>query len=221
MSSSAHPLWVAVTNLGDSAVMLPCIALVALWLAIPEASRGLALRWLLLTLGVMGVVAASKLAFMGWLVSLPGLDFIGLSGHCAIAAVVWPGLGGLLGGRRSARWQGIGVGLGALVALAVSASRLAIHAHSVSETVLGTLLGGVGGAIFLIRYRAGWRLPERVYVALLSLLLVLPLVYGHRFPSEPLLAHLARQLSGHAAYQRHDLHRFRERAGNAAASAVL
>ena len=221
MSASAHPWWVAVTNLGDSAVMLPCIALIALWLVIPAATRGLALRWLLLTLGVMAVVAASKLAFMGWLVSLPGLDFIGLSGHCAIAAVVWPGLGGLLGGRRSVRWQAAGIGLGALIALAVSASRLVLHAHSVSEAVLGTLLGGVGALAFLIRHRARWRLPERVYVALLSLLLVLPLVYGHRFPSEPLLAHLARQLSGHAAYQREDLQRLRERAGNAAASAVL
>jgi len=195
----------SITNLGDSAVMLPCIALITLWLAIPAPTRGMAWRWLLVALGVVLLVTASKLAFMGWRLSLPGLDFTGLSGHSAIAAVVWPALGGLLGGRRSALWQALGVMLGVLVALTVGYSRLVLHAHSISEAVLGLLVGGGASLVFLYNYRVRWCLPERVYVALLSLLLVLPFVYGHRFPSESMLENIAHQLSGHPAYVRQDM----------------
>ncbi|MEO5831058.1 MAG: hypothetical protein ABIQ36_10885 [Rhodanobacter sp.] len=57
--------------------------------------------------------------------------------------------------------------------------------------------------------RAGQHQFEQIYLAVLSLLLVLPLAWGHRFPSQHLLTDLASQLSGHAAYTRHDLHRSR------------
>jgi len=209
LSPFEHHLWLGLTNLGDSAVMLPCVALIGLWLAIPAPTRGMAWRWLLLALGVMALVAISKLAFMGWLIGPPGLDFTGLSGHSATTAVVWPALGSLLGGRRGARWQMLGAALGLLVALVVGWSRLVLHAHSLSEAVLGTLVGATASLIFLYRHRAGWRLPERTWVAVLSLLLVLPWVYGDRFPSEPLLTNIAYQLSGHPAYRRQDLLRRR------------
>jgi hypothetical protein len=75
--------------------------------------------------------------------------------------------------------------------------------------VLGLLLGSVGTWCFLWRYRVRWRLPEQIYVALFSLLLVLPWVYGHRFPSLSLLSHAASELSEHPVYTRHDLHQSR------------
>lgn len=209
--------WVHLTALGDSALILPCIVLIALWLATPSVTRGLAWRWLLLASGVMAVVAASKLAFMGWLISLPGLDFTGFSGHSAAAAVVWPALGALLGARRNSRWQLLGLLLGCALALMIGISRLAIHAHSPSEVVLGLLLGGVATLGFLWKYRSGWCLPERLYVAVLSMLLVLPLAWGHRFPSQPILKHLASELGGHPAYTRRDLHRARKAQANSSA----
>jgi membrane-associated phospholipid phosphatase len=195
-----------ITALGDSAILLPCIALVALWLVIPKSTRWLAWRWLALVLGVLALVAASKLAFMGWMVTLPGLDFTGASGHSALAMLVWPALAGLVGKRRGALLQAMGVLLGILLALAVGWSRLALHAHSPSEVLLGLLLGGLATLTFLWTHRAVWRLPERSYVAALSLLLIVPPLYGERFPSVSLLSGVASHLSGHAAYTRQDLH---------------
>ena len=202
--------WRAITALGDSAVLLPCIALITLWLAIPVATRWLAWRWLWVALAVMGLVAVSKLAFMGWLVSLPTLDFTGLSGHSTMAALVWPSLGALLWRRHNARWQALGMLLGLALALAIAWSRLVLHDHSVSEVVLGVLLGAGTSLAFVYRYWARWKLPERVLVAALSMLLVLPLVYGDRFPSQGLLKLTARALSGHPAYRRQDLQRSRQ-----------
>jgi len=203
--SSAGQAWLDVTALGDSAVLLPCIALVALWLALPKPTRYLARRWLALVLVVIGLVALSKLAFMGWMVTLPSLDFTGISGHSALAMLVWPALAGLVGMRRGLLFQAIGVLLGVALALTVGWSRLVLRAHSPSEVVLGLLLGALAVLSFLWGHRHVWRLPERGYVALLSLVLVLPLVYGHRFPSVSLLSDVASYLSGHPAYTRHDL----------------
>jgi membrane-associated phospholipid phosphatase len=202
-------VWLHITALGDNAVSLPCIVLIALWLAPSVATRGLAWRWQQFARGVITLVASSNLAFIGRKVSVPGLDFTGLSGHSAAAAVVWPALGALWGGRRGPRWQTLGALMGWMLALAVGVSRLALHAHSMSEVVLGLLLGSVGTWCFLWRYRVRWRLPEQTYVALFSLLLVLPLVYGHRFPSQSLLSHAASALSEHPVYTRHDLHQSR------------
>ena len=198
--------WMQVTALGDSAVLMPCIALIALWLLIPTQTRYLAWRWLGLVLLVAGVVVATKLAFMVWLLSLPGLDFTGLSGHSALAMLVWPALGALVGRRRGVRMQTLGAALGIALALLVGVSRVLVHAHSTSEAVLGLLLGAAAVIPFLWIQGDVWRLPERGYVAVLSLLLVLPLVYGHRFPSTPLLKDIAAWMSGHPAHTRHDLH---------------
>jgi len=197
--------WLAITALGDSAVLLPCIVLITLWLAIPAATRWLAWRWLALVLVVIGLVALSKLAFMGWMVTLPDVDFTGVSGHSALAMLVWPALASLVGMRRGLLFQAIGVLLGVALALAVGWSRVVLHAHSPIEVVLGLLLGAVAVLSFLWGYRHVWRLPERGYVAVLSLVLVLPFVYGHRFPSVTVLSDVASYLSGHPAYTRHDL----------------
>ena len=210
MTHPQRQLWLHVTSLGDSAVMLPCIALVVLWLAIPRATRRLAWQWLVWVAAVVLVVCATKLAFMGWLVSLPGLDFTGLSGHSALAMMVWPALGGLAGRRHGPRMQAMGVFLGVAIAALVGWSRLVLHAHSPSEVVLAWLLSTTASLAFLWRHRRAWCLPERTYVAVLSMLVVLPFVYGHRFPSQAMLGGVARQMTGHRPYKRRDLRRFRQ-----------
>ena len=104
------------------------------------------------------MVAISKLAFMVWGVGLPGLDFTGLSGHSAMAALVWPALLGLLAGRGGRVWRLCGATLGTLLAAAVAWSRVALHAHSASEVVLGFALGAAFALWLLWRHGREWRL---------------------------------------------------------------
>lgn len=200
-----YQTWVHVTALGDSAVTLPCIGLIALWLLLAAPTRTLVWRWLLLVAAVAGLVAVSKLAFMLWGVSLPGLDFTGLSGHSAMAALVWPCLGGLLAGRGGTAWRCSGVLLGLLLALAIACSRVVLHAHSVSEMVLGASVGAAFSLGFLRLHWRDWRLPWPTYRVLLPLLLVLATVYGRRFPSQELLVTMARHMSDVPLHTRQEL----------------
>ena len=84
---------------------------------------------------------------------------------------------------------------GLLIASAIAVSRVVLHAHSVAEALAGFLLGSVAVLCFLRRMGARWQLHGRAAHLALSLLLLMPFVYGHRFPSERLLRFAAEHLS--------------------------
>ncbi|MDQ6648249.1 MAG: phosphatase PAP2 family protein [Pseudomonadota bacterium] len=194
MTISANDLWIQGTALGDSAVIIPCVCVVTLWLSMSVSTRGLVWRWLLLVAAVAALVIVSKLAFMMWGLSLPGLNFTGLSGHSAMAAMLWPSLFALLVGRGGAVWRAWGAALGILLAAAIAWSRVVLHEHSVSEAVLGGTIGAALTLWFLWRHGSQWRLPWSPWIALLPLLLILPFVYGRRFPSQSILVSVAKHL---------------------------
>ncbi|MEW9624525.1 phosphatase PAP2 family protein [Rhodanobacter geophilus] len=187
--------WLHLTALGDSAVILPCVALMVAWLLVSRATRGLALGWLLAVCGVGGVVVGSKLLFMVWGIGLPGLDYTGLSGHSAMAALSWPTLLALLAGGARNGVRLLAVAVGMLLAAAIAWSRVALDAHSIPEIVLGWSLGALASAAWLAWSWRAWKLPLRAWPLLLSLLLALPWVYGQRFPSQQLLTRVASSLA--------------------------
>lgn len=187
--------WSSVTALGDSAVLLPCASLMLLSLCVAPPTRGLAWRWAALFLAVAGLVAASKLIFMSWGWGIRRLDFIGLSGHSAMASIVWPSLIGLLCGHAPRRWRLAAWATGLLLALLVAVSRLMLHVHSTAEVISGLIVGATAALAFLFRYDTRWQLSRIRWLLGVSILVILPLVYGHRFPSERILRVVAQQLS--------------------------
>lgn len=203
---AAVHLWVLVTNLGDSAVLLPLALVIVLWSG--KTSWMAAAIWgLLFGVDVLGV-GATKLLYMGWGLHPPGVDFTGLSGHSALSMLVWPTIGSLLAAGRTLRWRVVLPLLGALLSLAIVVSRLTTDAHTPIEATLGALWGGILALVFLLRLppkpsRVSDRADRLMPVALV---LAVALTYGHIFPSTQLLGEIACQLSGHPhPYTRADL----------------
>ena len=199
-------LWHALAAFGDSSVLLPCGALVALVLLPRISTRKLCGAWLALLVGTGAIVAATKVLYMGWGFGLASVDFTGLSGHAALSFLVWPVTFFLFFGQaRTAR--ALAAAAATALAAAVSVSRLQTHAHSVSEVVLGGILGGGISSFYLVHYR---RILQTVAPRRwLAVILAVPLVIGyvHAAPTESILAALARALSGHSyVYTRADLH---------------
>ena len=196
MLLAPNQVWTLLTGLGDSSVVLPCAILMTFWLMIDQPSRPLGRRWLLLLVSMVMLVVVTKLAYMAWGVGVPSLQFRGLSGHSAMSAIVWPTLMALLAPPDRAKWRWAALALGVTLAIAIGVSRLALHVHSPAEVVSG-LAFGVAGVLLLRLSRFTHSVAPRVrgYLAL-SLLMVLPLVYGHRFPSDHLLQVVAAQLEG-------------------------
>ncbi len=189
-------VWIAITELGGTAVMAPAAAAVALWLA---AGRrwGLARDWCLLLGAGLAVVVISKLAFIGWGLGWAAIEFAGFSGHAMRAAAILPVLlyVMLINAEAPIRRAGVAVGVG--LALLIAFSRVAIGFHSVSEAVLGSLLGlGVAFSFIWLARRARGLVLERTLVVLsLCGLLFTPQI--RPVPTELLLTRAALYLSGH------------------------
>lgn len=198
--------WQFVTYLGDSGLLLPYVVLATLWLLLSPMTRSLSLAWLAVVFIGGLVVAATKVMYMGWHIGITGLDFIGLSGHTTLSFIVWPTLFLLLIGHSEAG-QAYGVATGIVLAATIGVSRLVLHVHSLSEVLLGALVGGVLSAAFLFPRRLRLRLALPRLWLLASMMLPLMTGYGHPAPSGHLLAEVAMRLSGHAiVYTRADLH---------------
>jgi len=199
-------VWNAITNLGDTSILLPCALLIALVLVLQASTRRLCVTWLAVVMVGEAIVATTKVLFMGWRLGIASLDFVGLSGHTTLSLLVWPVVFSLFLGRRVV-WRTIGGAFGFLLASAIAVSRLEIHAHSVSEVVFGGILGAALSATFLVHYR------RRVHAVALprwiAIILILPIAigYGRAMPTESILAAVARTISGHSfVYTRADLH---------------
>lgn len=191
--------WWRLSAFGDSTSVLPLAALLVVWLCSRRESRRGAWLLVVAVLVTGGGVAASKVLYMAWGVHPPELDFIGLSGHSAMAFLFWPVLGALTAAQWSVpRW--LGITLGVALAAGVAGSRLALRVHTPSEVLLGSVWGAMAAASYLWLTRGTVNIP-RLYGRLLLLALVPPLLLARQFsfPSNRILAYTAEQLAGHAA----------------------
>lgn len=197
MSLPGGAFWPAITWLGDSGFLLPVALWIAVWLGLRGVTRPLAWRWVLLFGLGGGLVAVSKVAFMGWGIGSAALNFTGFSGHAALSASVWPVAGWLTASRGRHRLRVCAAALGLLLALLIGLSRLAIHAHSKSEVAAGLVLGGVVSGCFLwLQHR---RPHPRLHALLVLATLVTPLLLqrpGNPAPTQGALEAIAVRLAG-------------------------
>jgi len=189
--------WHGISFFGDSAFTVPGACVLALWLGLNGRWR-MMLHWLLAFGVAMMIVVVSKLLFMGWNIVPPGLpDFTGISGHSASATTLYLAVALLLTEGGSARQRGCAVLLGALVALAVGVSRLAIKVHSPSEVATGLTLGLLAAGWFWRGLAAqGQVLRGRLILVAFAAFMLMG-SGGRPAPTHQLLQQIALALSGH------------------------
>ena len=214
--------WLLFTRLGEAQILMPLVALAALWLWLGAGQGRLARRWLLAVGCAVALTTASKLAFIGWDLGSAAWDFTGISGHAVCSAAVLPMLGWLLLCGRAKPVRRAGVLGGFALAGLIAWSRLAVDAHSSSEAISGFVLGGVASWIALSglsRARAADKQPSAatsgraasappwLQAAVIASLLILPFS-APRSQSHDWVTALSRRLSGRSQpFMRHDLHR--------------
>lgn len=150
--------WIAVTQFGNSTLLLPAALVLALWLLSARAWR-LAGVWSLSFGTAVMLVLGSKLAFLGWGLGLAAIDFTGISGHATVSTSVCTMAAWLATASRPRPTRLVAIGGGLLLGLLVCISRLVLHAHSVSEVVAGFVLGAVAAGL-PIAY--AWATPPRL-----------------------------------------------------------
>ncbi len=172
------------TDFADEAVVLPAGLMVALMLVLLGWRRGAA-AWLAAVCVTLGAMLGLKLVFLACGGMVGSLHIHSPSGHTAAAAITYGGLAFLLGVAAP-----LALPFSAVAAALFGASRVILGEHSISEVVLGGLVG-VAGVGLLLRL-AGPR-PQRFRKSLLvPVLIVVVLVFhGEHLHAEPTIVHLA------------------------------
>ena len=208
-------VWHSITWFGDSGFLLPVAAWIAVWLGVRTVTRPIAWRWLVLFGSAGALVAASKIAFLGWCIGSAMLNFTGISGHTMLSASIWPVAFWLVAAHRAPRVRASAATLGWVFAALIGLSRLAIYAHSKSEVAAGFAVGTAVSALFL--WRQHHRPPPRLHWILLLLSIVSPMLFlrpGTPAPTQDALGLVAVRLAGiDRPFTREDLLRRRQRIG--------
>ncbi len=132
--------WMPLVQLGDLALTLPAGAAIAAWLGAWRAWR-MAACWSVLFVMCLGLVGASKIAYMGWGGGWDAVSFKAISGHAAGVAAVFPILFYLLLQRCGARCRAAGVAAGLALGALEATVLVFMQEHSASEALAGWALG--------------------------------------------------------------------------------
>lgn len=196
-------LWNILTYFGDSMLILPTGITLALFMLWKADSPTTSLIWLI-TLGISGLaVSISKLLFLAWGIGSSTFNFTGFSGHTTMSATLWPVIFWLISQRFQPDRRRLMIAVGYFIAIMVGISRLALHAHSVSEVLSGLILGSLSSGIFLYTQRS--RDMRYFTFTPLVILLILPLSLmsiGKKAPTQQLIEHLATQITGKQPWTR-------------------
>ncbi|CAN5496384.1 phosphatase PAP2 family protein [soil metagenome] len=187
--------WMDITKLGDVTFMMPVAAAITVWLIVSHQWKTV-LWWCLLFATGMGLVIATKIAFAGWGIGIPSVDFTGFSGHSMLATSIIPVLFYLILQKASPAVRLSGLLIGILFGIIVGISRLVLNAHSVSEAVAGSVLGVVVSLSFIWLLEPPEKfMPNRPLIAL-SLIALLAIPYVKPAPTQRWINSLALYLSG-------------------------
>jgi membrane-associated phospholipid phosphatase len=205
--SSLH-FWHLLTRLGEAQILLPAALLAAVTLLRRPGARSLAVWWMTLLCAAVVVTTASKVAFIGWGIGWPELNFTGISGHAMFAAAVYPLLLVSLASHAPPPGRRLAVAAGSAMALLVGVSRVAVGAHSTSEVLAGLLMGGTVSAVALAHGRLPRALINPAIPAAVGLWLVFMPGHAPASQTHPAVTRLSLMLSGHKVpYTRSDMMR--------------
>jgi hypothetical protein len=145
LSLSLSLSWFSLFHFGDLALTLPTGAAIAAWLLAARAWRA-AVGWMLAFGMALALVAATKIAFLGWATGLPALDFKAVSGHAAGYTATFPTLCWLLTQRAPPMLRYGATGAALALGMVVVAALIHTGEHTPAEAVAGWLVGAVACA---------------------------------------------------------------------------
>jgi hypothetical protein len=140
--------WMQIIDIGHTAIMVPTAGAIAVWLICGRAWK-LALCWCLIFAAGLGLVALSKIAYLGWGLELPSIGFKALSGHAWRAMAVIPVLFFVLLQGTPASWRNRGVALGIALSIGLGVLLVVFRFHTASEVIASWILGIAAGLVFV------------------------------------------------------------------------
>lgn len=182
-----------VTDLGDSALLVPASAILLAYLLYVRLTRT-AVIWASTLALCACLTVLVKLAVYACGADFSLADLHSPSGHTSIS-VTFYGCCGLMMSTDKDRWSRMALVAGsAAIAVAVATSRVVLEVHTIADVIAGFLIGTLCVAWFESRYlrQPGLSLPWQPMLA--ALCLVALAMHGRHWNVEGVIAHIARLL---------------------------
>jgi len=182
---------IAITNLGDAAVLMPISAVILAWL-LAMRSVAAAVWWI----GTVLLCASATALLKTYFIACPvGGELTTPSGHTSLSALVYGSLGVFVAAECQLRWQRfiIAFFVAALIT-AVAISRLVLDMHSPLEIGIGLIVGLVTLMIFARMHTRHGPVHGALAPLLSGVALIILLLHGHELRAEQLFRELGRYL---------------------------
>ena len=171
------------TDFADQAVVLPALVAVAVLFAVLTWWRGF-FGWIIAAGGTLGIMLLLKVLGLFVFKDFEARPF-SASGHTACAGLLYGGVGVMLSYYKlPSSMRGL---IPLLFVVVIGASRLAVHAHSMPEVLVGGAVGYVGAALFSNLSGP----PPQIAAALAAMVSVGAMFafHGYHLPVEQVIRH--------------------------------
>ena len=184
---------VAITDFGDSAVLLPLAAAMLLWLLLLRAPRAAA--WWVAAVGFcIGLTAVLKIFFFR---CPPIHNLHSPSGHTSLSILIYGALALVIVVDGGNLRRVVMVGGGAGLIFAIAASRLLLDMHTMPEIALGLVIGVVGLMLFGYGYLRCKPEIVRLSPLLVSAVVLISTLHGSQLRAEEVLHRITGYLHIH------------------------
>jgi len=175
----------AITDFGDTGVVLPLAGLLICLLAYAESRRA---AWLFARamLGCLVVMTLLKILFLSCGQHF-GLNIASPSGHASLTTILYGSIAVVVWAQPRPVLRALAAGFTALLVLSVAVSRVLLHAHTVPEVCLGFTVGALSLLCFARPYLAMKHPVIRIRHVGLVLGTAFLISYGTVLPAERLL----------------------------------
>lgn len=169
------------TDFGDSAVLLPLSAVVLIWL-LATRSVGAAIWWVAVLAVFGAVIGGLKMLFFA---CPPAVDVRSPSGHTGFSMLVYGGIAVIIAAERRSFWSQAGIMLATIaLVVGIAISRVTLHMHSRTETLIGFLIGAAAVAVFVFGYRRTTTNGRLMAPLLFAVVLTAAIFHGTRLNAE-------------------------------------
>jgi membrane-associated phospholipid phosphatase len=169
------------TDFGDSALLLPLSAVVLVWL-LATRSMGAALWWLGVLIAFGAIVGSLKMLFFA---CPPAVDVRSPSGHAGFSMFVYGSIAAIVAMQRRSPLTRAAI-MAAAIALVVgiAMSRVILHMHSSTETLIGFLIGAAAVGVFFFGYQRTTPNRRLMSPLLFAVVLTAAIFHGARLNAE-------------------------------------
>jgi len=169
------------TDFGDSAVLLPLSAVVLVWL-LSTRSAPAAIWWVGVLAVFGGVIGGLKMLFFA---CPPAVDINSPSGHTGFSVLVYGGIAAIVAIQLRSVQARVAIMLAtAVLMIGIAISRVILHMHSTSETVIGFLIGAAALGAFVFGYQRTHPRVRLMAPLLFGVVLTAAVFHGARLNAE-------------------------------------